>query len=175
MPSFASKEELVAVLSALWEEIFRTPQVVEKIGDEKLIVKFRFTDFPTSLFIDNTGQAPRYHWDPADDTVFDVEMIQSSEVSHQFWMETLNVPLAIATRKIVAKGSVQKALKLIPALKPAFALYPRILKEMGRGDLLPASDTHAQETPELFFFQETAQGHLFPGADTALPVRAGRE
>jgi hypothetical protein len=51
-------------------------------------------------------------------------------------MEDLNVPMAIAGRKIIPKGSVQKALKLIPALKPAFAMYPMVLKEFGRDDLL---------------------------------------
>ncbi|MGD8524013.1 MAG: thiamine pyrophosphate-dependent enzyme, partial [Desulfobacterales bacterium] len=140
MSAFKSKDELVQVLSALWEEIFNTPAITEKISAEKLIVKFRFTDFGTNLYIDNKGDAPKYYWDPPHDVAFDVEMIQTSETSHQFWLQKLNVPVAIATRKVVAKGSVQKALKLIPALKPAFALYPEILKRKGKADLL-------QETP----------------------------
>ena len=141
MSAFKSKDELVQVLSALWEDIFNTPAITEKISAEKLIVKFRFTDFGTDLYIDNKGDVPRYYWDPPDDVAFDVEMIQTSETSHQFWLEKLNVPMAIATRKVVAKGSVQKALKLIPALKPAFALYPEILKRMGKADLLQEAPT----------------------------------
>ena len=141
MSAFKSKDELVQVLSALWDDIFNTPAITEKISAEKLIVKFRFTDFGTDLYIDNKGDIPRYYWDPSDDVAFDVEMIQTSETSHQFWLEKLNVPMAIATRKVVAKGSVQKALKLIPALKPAFALYPEILKRMGKADLLQEAPT----------------------------------
>ena len=136
MSAFNTKDELVHVLSALWDDIFNTPAITDKISAEKLIVKFRFTDFETDLYIDNKGDAPKYYWDPPNDVAFDVEMIQTSETSHQFWMQKLNVPMAIATRKVVAKGSVQKALKLIPALKPAFALYPEILKRMGKADLL---------------------------------------
>ena len=136
MSAFKTKDELVDVLSALWDEIFNTPAITEKISAEKLIVKFRFTDFGTDLYIDNKGDVPRYYWDPPDDVGFDVEMIQTSDTSHQFWLQKLNVPMAIATRKVIAKGSVQKALKLIPALKPAFALYPEILKRMGKTDLL---------------------------------------
>jgi hypothetical protein len=124
MSAFNSKDELVDVLSALWDEIFNTPAIMEKISAEKLIVKFRFTDFGTDFYVDNKGDAPRYYWDPPDDVDFDVEMIQTSDTSHQFWLQKLKVPTAIATRKVIAKGSVQKALKLIPALKPAFALYP---------------------------------------------------
>ena len=136
MSAFKTKDELVDVLSALWDEIFNTPAITEKISAEKLIVKFRFTDFGTDLYIDNKGDVPRYYWDPPDDVTFDVEMIQTSDTSHQFWLQKLKVPMAIATRKVVAKGSVPKALKLIPALKPAFALYPEILKRMGKADLL---------------------------------------
>jgi hypothetical protein len=124
MSAFNSKDELVDVLSALWDEIFNAPAIMEKISAEKLIVKFRFTDFGTDFYVDNKGDAPRYYWDPPDDVDFDVEMIQTSDTSHQFWLQKLKVPTAIATRKVIAKGSVQKALKLIPALKPAFALYP---------------------------------------------------
>ena len=141
MSAFKTKDELVDVLSALWDEIFNTPAITEKISAEKLIVKFRFTDFGTDLYIDNKGDVPRYYWDPPDDVGFDVEMIQTSDTSHQFWLQKLNVPMAIATRKVIAKGSVPKALKLIPALKPAFALYPQILKRMGKANLL-------QETPK---------------------------
>jgi 2-oxoisovalerate dehydrogenase E1 component len=136
MSAFNTKEELVLVLSALWDDIFNTPAITEIISAENLIVKFRFTDFGTDLYVDNKGEVPRYYWDPPDDVAFDVEMIQTSDTSHLFWMQKLNVPMAIATRKVVAKGSVQKALKLIPALKPAFALYPEILKRMGKADLL---------------------------------------
>ncbi|MGD2269676.1 MAG: dehydrogenase E1 component subunit alpha/beta [Desulfobacterales bacterium] len=136
MTAFRDKQELVRILSALWDEIFSTPEITRKVADEKLIVKFRFTDFETDFFIDITGETPRYYWDPQDRTGFDVEMILTSETNHQFWMQTLRVPMAIATRKIIAKGSVPKALKLIPALKPAFALYPPLLRSMGREDLL---------------------------------------
>ncbi len=136
MSPYRNRSEMVTILSALWDEIFATPAVVEKVAGEKLVIKFRYTDFKTALFIDISGEIPKYFWDPEEGTPFDVEMIQTSETSHKFWMEQLNVPMAIATRKVVAKGSVQKALKLLPALKPAFALYPAVLKRMGRSDLL---------------------------------------
>jgi len=131
-----SKDEFVKILSTLWDRIFDTPEIVASVSGVKIIVKFRFDDLGTDFFIDTSGESPRYYWDPGEDASFDVEMIQSSENSHKFWMEDLNVPLAIASRKIIAKGSVPKALKLLPALKPAFSLYPGVLKDLGRDDLL---------------------------------------
>jgi len=136
MPVYKNAQEFEDILTALWTKIFASPEIMKGLEGEKLIVKFRFSDFKQELFIDSTGDKPELRWNPGEHSPFDVEMILASDTSHKFWMQDLNVPLAIGTRKIVAKGSVQKALKLIPALKPAFALYPEILKEFGRNDLL---------------------------------------
>ncbi|MEW6532512.1 MAG: dehydrogenase E1 component subunit alpha/beta [Thermodesulfobacteriota bacterium] len=136
MPVYKSAQEFEDILTALWTRIFASPEIMQGLEGEKLIVKFQFSDFQQELFIDSTGDKPELRWNPGEHAPFDVEMILASDTSHKFWMQDLNVPLAIGTRKIVAKGSVQKALKLIPALKPAFALYPEILKEFGRNDLL---------------------------------------
>jgi len=136
MAPFETKQQFTAIFSALWDRIVRTPEIAKILSHTKLLARFRFSDFGTDLYLDATGEELRFYWDPEGQPAPDVEMILSSETSHRFWMQDLNVPLAIASRKIVAKGSVQKALKLLPALKPAFSLYPGILREMGRGDLL---------------------------------------
>jgi hypothetical protein len=136
MTPYRSKNEFQKIFSNLWDQIVDAPEIVEKVAGENLVVMFRFTDFDTVLCVDTRPEPPRYFWDPAAEIACDVEMIQKSETGHKFWMEELNLPLALATRRIVAKGSVHKALKLIPALKPAFALYPQVLKNAGREDLL---------------------------------------
>jgi 2-oxoisovalerate dehydrogenase E1 component len=127
---------MTAILTTLWTKIFAAPEIVKSVAGVKLVARFRYTDYGCALYIDLSGNTPRFYFDPAEPVDPDVDMILSSETSHLFWMQELNVPLAIATRKIVAKGSIQKALKLLPALKPAFALYPPVLREHGRGDLL---------------------------------------
>jgi 2-oxoisovalerate dehydrogenase E1 component len=151
MAPYKNQEEFEAILSKLWDKILDTPAIVDSIGGVKIIAKFRYTDYPSALYIDNSGDAPRYYWNPEEDVKADVEMILSSETSHKFWLEDLNVPMAIAGRKIIPKGSVQKALKLIPALKPAFAIYPEVLKEFGREDLLEkAPKKRAKKKMSLF-------------------------
>ena len=144
MTPFETKEDLVAILSALWDRILRTPSIVDSVSTTRIVARFRFSDYQTDLYVDTKSDRPSYYWDPERDVDWDVEMILSSETSHKFWMEDLNVPLAIASRKIIAKGSIQKALKLLPALKPAFALYPQVLREMGRGDLLSGREAVAR-------------------------------
>lgn len=136
MKPFRDKADFVATLSVLWDRIVTTPEIVQRLSTTRLLARFRFPDYQTDLYIDARDGGLRYYWDPQEIPRFDVEMILSSEVSHQFWMERLNIPLAIAGRKIIAKGSVQKALRLLPALKPAFALYPQVLRDMGKEALL---------------------------------------
>ncbi|MDT8273247.1 MAG: thiamine pyrophosphate-dependent enzyme, partial [Desulfomonilia bacterium] len=136
MTLFRDREEFELILSRLWDRVLESPEIVASISGVKLVARFRYTDYPSVLYIDTRGDTPRYYWNPDEDVLPDVDMILSSETSHKFWMEDLNVPVAIASRKIIPKGSVQKALKLIPALKPAFAMYPEVLKESGRQDLL---------------------------------------
>jgi len=136
MTPFQTKEEFVAILSALWARIVAAPEVAEPLSKTGLVARFRFSDYEADLYLDASGNHLTFYWDPEGRPAPDVEMILSSETAHRFWMRDLNVPLAIASRKVIAKGSVQKALKLLPALKPAFSLYPVILREMGRVDLL---------------------------------------
>ena len=49
---------------------------------------------------------------------------------------TLNLMAALARRQIIAKGPIPKILKLLPAVEPMYEMYPRILKEMGREDIV---------------------------------------
>ncbi|MFH1981551.1 MAG: pyruvate dehydrogenase complex E1 component subunit beta [Pseudomonadota bacterium] len=170
---FDSKEELQAVLTRLWEAIFATPAISRPLTAAPIVIKFRYADLGTDLYLAVEGGQGRILWDPKVPPEVDVEMILSSDTSHRFWMETLNVPMAIASRKIVAKGSMQKALKLIPALKPAFALYPGILTEMGRGDLLKTAPAERKRQRRLSFLFRGKRTGLDPGALPVFPTAVG--
>jgi len=147
MAVYRDTKELQTILTRLWEKIFTTADIVDKLSDLSLTVEFRFTDLKTRMFIVVGDGRKEVLWDPEKPLVPDVEMILASDTGHLFWMEKLNVPLALAGRKIVAKGSVTKALKLLPALKPAFSIYPQVLLELGRNDLLAIDKkTRARKT-----------------------------
>jgi pyruvate/2-oxoglutarate/acetoin dehydrogenase E1 component/TPP-dependent pyruvate/acetoin dehydrogenase alpha subunit len=72
-------------------------------------------------------------------------MIQSGDTAHQFWLGRLNVARAIATRKVVSRGSVPKALALLPAVKPAFEIYPQVLRELGYDEMIPEEREGSRE------------------------------
>jgi 2-oxoisovalerate dehydrogenase E1 component len=175
MPAFKDQAQLERVLTELWTRIFATPEIVAALSGTPLIAKFRYTDYPTALYIDTKSDPPGFYWNPDPPVEPDVEMILSSDTAHLFWMETLNVPLAIAGRKIIPKGSVQKALKLIPALKPAFALYPDVLQDAGRADLLATAKKKRSGRKFRFFKRrrsKTFDAGVLPAFPSPDPVAA---
>jgi hypothetical protein len=51
-------------------------------------------------------------------------MTLSGDTCHQFWLQQISMPIALAKGLIKAKGPMPKVLKLLPLLKPAYAAYP---------------------------------------------------
>jgi len=142
MAVFRDTEHLYEVLGALFDRVRQDPVISHRLLEGNLVVRFRFTD-PEGVVTIDLRQAPlSYEFGPSD-LQPDVEMIQSGDTAHQFWLGRLNTARVIATRKVVARGSVPKALALLPAVKPAFDLYPEVLAELGYEDMVPPEVEHA--------------------------------
>ena len=135
MPVFRDRDHLYQVLGALFDRVSKEPQIADRLLESKLIVRFRYKD-PEGIVTVDMRSAPITYQFGESDKEPDVEMIQSGDTSHQFWQGKLNVARAIATRKVVTRGSVPKALALLPAVKPAFTIYPEVLRELGYGEML---------------------------------------
>lgn len=65
----------------------------------------------------------------------EIYMTMKADIAHEFWLGKVNLLAALSRRQIVAKGPIPKALKLLPAIKPAYSLYAEFLAERGRTDL----------------------------------------
>jgi len=63
-------------------------------------------------------------------------MSMKADVAHQFWHGKVNLMAALTRRQIVAKGPIPKILRLLPAVEPVYELYPKLLRELGREDLV---------------------------------------
>ncbi len=136
MPVFRDTDHLYQVLGALFKQVAADSEIAERLLKGNLIVRFRFKDPEGCVTIDLRRPAITYafgesHLEP------DVEMIQSGDVAHQFWLGRLNVARAIATRKVISRGSVPKALALLPAVKPAFKIYHQVLGDLGYQEMIP--------------------------------------
>jgi len=136
--SFSSIVDFYTVLDKLIPRLNDDPTVREGLLAAKLLLRFRYHDFDGELNLDLTGE--RIGWATAKavagSPLPDVEFILDTDTANEFFNGALNVPLALATRRIVAKGSITKALKLLPAIKPVFDIYRSLLREIGRADLI---------------------------------------
>lgn len=60
-----------------------------------------------------------------------ITMELSGETVHKFWLKKVNLPVALATRKIKSKGPIPEVLKILPYLKPVYELYPSYCEKYG--------------------------------------------
>ena len=136
MPVFRNTVHLYQVLGALFDKAATDPAIASRLLKGNLIVRFRFSDPEGSVTIDLRSSPITYTFGESTLTP-DVEMIQSGDTAHQFWLGRLNVARALATRKVISRGSVPKALALLPAVKPLFEMYHQVLRDLGYEEMLP--------------------------------------
>jgi hypothetical protein len=131
MAVYSNTEELHRVMVDLWTAIKNDPAMSKPLLDSRLTVQFHYREPEGRLTVDcSDGQDMKISAGECTKKP-NVEMFMKSDVAHEFWLGKVNVPLALIQGKIVSKGPVNKALALLPAIKPAYSLYPRVIKENG--------------------------------------------
>jgi 2-oxoisovalerate dehydrogenase E1 component len=129
MATFKNKEQLLGVMKELWECIRDDKGISEQLLESRLIVRFIFREPDGILTIDGSDGNDIKIIVENTDVKPTLEMEMKSDFAHQFWLGKENVAAAMLQGKIVSRGPVNKALKLLPAIRPAFRIYPRVLKE----------------------------------------------
>ncbi|MHB0981171.1 MAG: SCP2 sterol-binding domain-containing protein [Thermoleophilia bacterium] len=130
MGTFKSAEEFEKMLGGFFEYLAMVPSIAEKLLASKLIIRFTYTDPDVALLVDCSGDTVEIH--PGDrETKATVDMSMTADVAHHFWFGKVNLMMALTRKQMVAKGPVPKILELLPAIKPAYTLYPQYLRENG--------------------------------------------
>jgi hypothetical protein len=136
MAVFADSSEIYEVLGTLYERIKKDPAMSPQLVKTKLVIQFRYRD-PEAVFTIDCSDGEHFNIiEGPTDVKPTIEMQMKSDVAHEFWMGRISAPVAILTGKIVSKGPTPKALALLPIIRPAFTIYPRILEESGKKSLL---------------------------------------
>jgi hypothetical protein len=141
---FKTKKEFIGVMDRLFTIMSTDPKVGPKLAVARVPQRWEFTDLGLVLnatYADQQtakkGHFLKWVWgDKECDWKPDVEMKMKSEVANKFFQGKENVPVAVATGRIKTKGSMAKALKLIPLTKPVYPKYRRMLEEEGYEHLL---------------------------------------
>jgi hypothetical protein len=143
MGVFKTDQDLYQCLGTLFEFASTNPEMGQSLGGTGLIIRFTYTDPDAQITIDtrNPPKDAQHYFTiltGPNDLVPEVKMSMKADIGHQFWLGKVNLVFALARRQIVAEGPIPKILKLLPLIKPAYAMYPKILKQVGREELAQA-------------------------------------
>jgi len=134
MPYFEDVQPFYDCISELFDRLKDDPEIKKKALDSKLIVHFVYSNPEGEVWIDCTGDDIALTPGPLDLDA-DATLTMETDTAHRFWLGKLNLIKALTSGEIESEGSVPKMLKLLPVIKPAFKIYPEILKEKGLGSL----------------------------------------
>ncbi len=141
MAYFKDEAELQQILGALFDRVKTDANIAPKISAAKIVIQWRYDEPKATVTIDaahpptQPGAYIDVYWG-ATSLKPDVEMTMKADIAHQFWHGKINLMAALTRRQIIAKGPIPKILKLLPAVEPVYTMYPRMLREMGREDLV---------------------------------------
>lgn len=142
MPAFKDAGEMTHILGTLYNEAKQDSRIAPKIRDARLVIQFRYEE-PHGVVTINAAAPPTQEgayfdvlWDDDPGVKADIEMSMKADIAHQFWQGKVNLMAALTRRQIVARGPIPKILKLLPAVEPMYEMYPRLLRELGRDDMV---------------------------------------
>jgi len=131
MGVFESKEKMQTVLGELFENLLADQIMGPKFLEMGINIKFTITEPSAALWLTpGDGTKGEVRWGDIGEKAT-VEMTLSGDTCHKFWLQHVSMPVALAKGLIKAKGPMPKVLKLLPLLKPAYAMYPEHAKSHG--------------------------------------------
>ncbi|HMO55904.1 MAG TPA: hypothetical protein PKA05_17560 [Roseiflexaceae bacterium] len=142
MAVFKDYDELYSCLGRLYDQASHDSRIAPKIRDAHLVIQFRYAE-PAAVVTINAAAPPSQPtsyfdvlWGDQTGLMPDVEMSMKADIAHQFWHGKVNLMTALARRQIIARGPIPKIIRLLPAVEPMYEMYPRLLEQIGRSDLI---------------------------------------
>lgn len=132
MPIFSSSDEAANTLGKFIEEIAVDPELKSKWVASGVAFRMNYSNPELVLVLDATQDPPVVRQgDAAKSAEVGIELFMETDIAHDFWRGELNVPMALARRRIKVNGPVGQLLKLLPAMQPAFVKYKEYLAKIG--------------------------------------------
>jgi alcohol dehydrogenase class IV len=127
---FQNADMLYDILIEFYELLKASPEIGPKLAQSDLCVQFRYTNPSAVITIDATGDDIKILKGEFDGRP-EVTLTMKADFAHKFWHGKANLVTALTRRQVAAKGNVPKTIKLLPILKPSYALYPKFLVKKG--------------------------------------------
>jgi putative sterol carrier protein len=131
---FHDSAEVTKYIGGIFEEAFKDPEIGPKLTGTGLVVAFDFTDPEAVVVIDMANNSVRDGLAGGDAP--GATMSMTAETGNAYWQGKVNLPMAMAKKKIKVDGNVASLLKLAPLGKKLYPTYIQRLKDDGRDDLI---------------------------------------
>ncbi len=127
---FKDAKMLYEILVEFYEVLKNNPEIGPKLVQSNLCVQFRYKHPSAVITIDATGDELKIVQGDFDGQP-EVVLSMDADFAHAFWHGKANLVSALTRRQVKAKGNVPKTIKLLPILRPSYALYPKFLADKG--------------------------------------------
>jgi len=134
MTTFKDTAELYAIQGGFLDWITKDPALRPKFVGSNTSFLVSYSDPSARILVDCTQDPPVVTCDPPTDVTAEIGLSMGADEGHRFWQGKLNLTSAMARRKVSITGSMPKALKLLPAMRPAFGRYKVFLRDNGHED-----------------------------------------
>ncbi|BCZ22026.1 SCP2 sterol-binding domain-containing protein [Mycobacterium senriense] len=131
---FRDSAEVAKYIGGIFETAFEDEEIGPKLVATGLVVAFDFSDPEALVVIDMANKSVREGLEGGAPPVATMSM--TAETGNGYWQGKVNLPLAMAKKKIKVDGNVASLLKLAPLGKKLYPSYIERLKNDGRDDLL---------------------------------------
>lgn len=131
---FNSSAEVTKYIGGIFETAFADPEIGPKLVDTGLVVAFDFTDPEAVVVIDMGNKSVRQGHEDGPPAM--ATMAMTADTGNAYWQGKVNLPMAMAKKKIRVEGNVASLLKLAPLGKKLFPGYVQRLHDDGRDDLI---------------------------------------
>ncbi|BBX62388.1 hypothetical protein MSAS_15620 [Mycobacterium saskatchewanense] len=131
---FTDSGEVAKYIGGIFETAFQDPEIGPKLVATGLVVAFDFTDPDVIVVVDMANKSVRQGVNA--ESTPSATMSMTADTGNAYWQGKVNLPLAMAKKKIKVDGNVASLLKLAPLGKRLYSPYIERLKADGRDDLL---------------------------------------
>ena len=133
MPGFADEDELRRYVGGIFEAAMADPETGPRLEATGLVLRMECTEPDSRLTIDLPGKVVHVGADGPEPAA---TMRMSTETANAYWQGKVNLPMAMARKKVTVDGSVGSLLSLAPLSKKLFPVYVDALRAAGREDLI---------------------------------------
>lgn len=139
---FITIEQMYSIARVFAERVFNIPDIAKRLRDSGMIINMKYYEDPDrwkgeepEVTVDCTQDPIKLYTGPCEVKPV-VIMRMHADTAHRFWMQKVNLMIAITKGEIKVKGPIPQVMRLLPIIKPSFKIYKEILQELGYIELL---------------------------------------